>query len=241
MTLPQRIKKSLIRKLLPIPFESRHAEYSAISCADDADSQASDRLFNIALQSIEAAKKISLDSLAGRRDCNPELLNLWPGEHYRLLAGITRVLQPKCVVEIGTASGISALAMKQTLPKGARIVTFDIIPWALAPEISLEKKDFEDGSLLQYTDDLTQPEDFAKHQELLAQADLIFLDAAKDGVMEQRFLDLMGTLTPKTQPLLVLDDIRVWNMLRIWKDIRRPKLDLSSFGHWTGTGLVDWS
>jgi hypothetical protein len=40
---------------------------------------------------------------------------------------------------------------------------------------------------------------------------------------------------------LVFDDIRIWNMLRIWREIVRPKLDLTSFGHWTGTGIVDWT
>lgn len=38
----------------------------------------------------------------------------------------------------------------------------------------------------------------------------------------------------------LFDDIRVWNMLAIWRGIRRPKLDLTSFGHWSGTGLVDY-
>jgi len=40
--------------------------------------------------------------------------------------------------------------------------------------------------------------------------------------------------------LLVMDDIRFWNMLAIWQDIARPKLDLTSFSHWSGTGLVEW-
>lgn len=43
------------------------------------------------------------------------------------------------------------------------------------------------------------------------------------------------------QPILVFDDIRAWNMLAIWREIRMPKLDLTSFGHWSGTGLVDWT
>jgi hypothetical protein len=30
-------------------------------------------------------------------------------------------------------------------------------------------------------------------------------------------------------------------MLAIWRRIRRPKLDFTSFGHFTGTGLVLWA
>ena len=42
-------------------------------------------------------------------------------------------------------------------------------------------------------------------------------------------------------PIVMLDDIRLWRMLSFWQDIPRPKLDLTSFGHWSGTGLVDYA
>jgi hypothetical protein len=41
--------------------------------------------------------------------------------------------------------------------------------------------------------------------------------------------------------LVVFDDIRVMNMVATWRRIARPKLDLTSFGHWSGTGLIDWN
>ena len=50
--------------------------------------------------------------------------------------------------------------------------------------------------------------------------------------------DLVGV---KKNTLLVFDDIRLWNMLEIWREIRHPKIDLTSLGHYTGTGLVDWN
>jgi hypothetical protein len=40
-------------------------------------------------------------------------------------------------------------------------------------------------------------------------------------------------------PIVVFDDIRVWNMLAIWHDLRWPKLDPTSFGHWSGTGICE--
>jgi hypothetical protein len=33
----------------------------------------------------------------------------------------------------------------------------------------------------------------------------------------------------------------LWNMLDIWYHLDKPKLDMTSFGHWSGTGLVQWS
>jgi hypothetical protein len=39
----------------------------------------------------------------------------------------------------------------------------------------------------------------------------------------------------------MFDDIHLWNTLGTWRRISRPKLGLTSFGHWSGTGLVDWN
>ncbi len=38
----------------------------------------------------------------------------------------------------------------------------------------------------------------------------------------------------------MFDDIRLMNMVEIWNNLAKPKLDLTSFGHWAGTGLVSW-
>jgi len=44
----------------------------------------------------------------------------------KLLTLLCRMLRPQTVVEIGTYSGYSALAMAAGMPKGSRIVTFEI-------------------------------------------------------------------------------------------------------------------
>ena len=67
----------------------------------------------------------------GRLSSEPRWFETWPGEHYRLLATITRLLEPRCVIEIGTFTGMGALALKQELPPGAIVHTFDISRWKL--------------------------------------------------------------------------------------------------------------
>jgi len=57
---------------------------------------------------------------------------------------------------------------------------------------------------------------------------------------ERRFLELLGAVQFRTPPIVVVDDIRVINMIEVWRGIARPKMDLTSYGHHTGTGLVDW-
>ena len=41
--------------------------------------------------------------------------------------------------------------------------------------------------------------------------------------------------------ILIIDDIQFLNMIDFWRAIASPKLDISSFGHWSGTGIVDIS
>ena len=119
-------------------------------------------------------------------------------------------------------------------------MTFDVLEWISFADTCLLPEDFRDGRLVQQTDDLSDPAVTAKYRDLLVGADIIFLDAAKDGIMEQRFIDNFRTISFRKKPLFIFDDIRVWNMLKIWRQIPMPKLDLTSFGHWSGTGLVQW-
>lgn len=51
----------------------------------------------------------------------------------------------------------------------------------------------------------------------------------------------LGQITTKSNLVVVFDDIRKLAMLKPWWGMKRPKLDLTSFGHWSGTGLVEWN
>jgi predicted O-methyltransferase YrrM len=171
----------------------------------------------------------------------PPLVMVWPGEHYRLLAAIARATRPRRIVEIGTASGLSALAMLPALPDSSRMTTFDIVPWRHFPNTCLTPKDFDTDKLRQVVSDLGNMANAIEYAHELREADLIFVDAAKDGRLERNILANLAAVGLKTGILLVFDDIRFWTMLKIWRDIECPKLDLTSFGHWSGTGLVEWT
>ena len=245
-----RVLARFLPRLVPNLVRARHMEPSMLFSVEDDLSQPSEFLISLSLQAIRNAIRVRLDDLDARWDevtsrgvSEPYLRpSRWPGEHYRLLAGLTQALKPKLIVEIGTGGGLSTLAMKQHLDKGSKIVTFDIIDWrAGRPFNVLQTRDFEGGALVQYLDDLSVPATFAKHSELLRHANLVFLDGPKDGSMERLFLDNLRTLSFDSKPVvLALDDIRLWNMLGIWRSISAPKLDLTSFGHYCGTGLVEW-
>jgi len=232
--------KKLVKFLMPSPINVRHSEYSMLYSADDDFSKPSERLINVSLESVKCAQKLSISDIAERAK-SEKYIETWPGEHYKFLAGLVQYLKPKLVIEIGTAKGVSSLAMKKFLAVDSKIVTFDIISWKDYPGGNfLKEEDFADGRLIQYTDDLSSKNGFQKHADLLKNADLIFADAAKDGTQEQLFINNFKTIQFKNSPIFIYDDIRLWNMLKIWREIAMPKLDITSFGHWAGTGLVEW-
>ncbi|MFA6400834.1 MAG: hypothetical protein WCX31_04295 [Salinivirgaceae bacterium] len=241
----QKIKlaKKIIDRLMPPPVRAEHWEYSCIFSAKDDNSVVSKNLLDIVFETILLAPKIDLSDLTSRfnfEPINPDP-TIWPGEHYKLLAAFVKAKKPKIIIEIGTSIGTSSLSMLKYLAEGSVIYTFDIIPWDKLEKTLFNKTDFETGALVQFTDDLSLKENYIKHIKLFEMADLIFVDAKKDGIMEQVFIDLFNETRFDKNPIVFFDDIKNWQMLKIWRDITHPKLDLTSFGHFTGTGIVEWN
>lgn len=181
-----------------------------------------------------------MKSISERITAGPRWPDVWPGEHYKLLTALVQVTGARSVIEIGTFTGLGSLALLQSLPADGRLTTFDIVQHDEIDGSVLTESDFASGQLRQVIADLTADPDFEANKDVLAEADFIFVDAAKDGSQERTFLRRFEQVSFRNGPLVMFDDIRVYNMLQIWRDITRPKLDLTSFGHWSGTGLVDY-
>jgi len=122
------LKRRLIGPHLPVfPVEARQVEYSAILTADDEPARPSERLMDLALGAVQRARSVSMAAVTERMKEPPFYPEIWPGEHYKLLAGLVLEMRPEVVIEIGTAAGLSALAMGQYLPEGSRLFTFNIV------------------------------------------------------------------------------------------------------------------
>ncbi len=232
-------KKKKMKDFLPPAVTVEHGEYSMILSSHDENAFPTDTLIETSLQAISAARSIDLADLSKRLFFPPYYPNIWPGEHYKLLCGFVEFLKPKIVIEIGTATGLSSLAMKKTLKKDSQIITFDLFSWEDDKNTVLEKKDFEDKRLIQYVDDISQQPTFNKYTSLLKESTMIFIDATHDGVLEKILLDKLSTIEFLNTCYIIFDDIRVWTMLKMWREITFPKLDLTSFGHWSGTGIIE--
>jgi predicted O-methyltransferase YrrM len=191
------------------------------------------------LEAAKEARNISLEVVVARATSRQQaiLLQQWPGEHYRLLAGLVRALSPHQIVEIGTATGMSALALLSTASDHAQLTTYDLLAWKSFQDTVLMDHDFG-PRLQQRLADLSRPDIFDRESETLGSADLIFIDGPKDGTFETLATSSIIKVLAGRPAILVYDDIRVMNMVQFWRDLPLPKLDATSLGHWSGTGLA---
>ena len=205
------------------------------------DFKTSDYLVSTISDAIKIAYKLELK--CGKKNLSDsKFLNEFPGEHYKILSSIVKVTNAKEVVEIGTYTGLGTLCIKEGLNPLGKITTYDLISWdKLGIESHFTDDDFKDGSIKQILGDLSENNFFEENIETLNRSDIIFMDAPKDDNFEYKMLKKFLKLEPKIGKLLILDDIKFINMIDLWRSIKSPKFDLSSFGHWSGTGIVDLS
>jgi predicted O-methyltransferase YrrM len=226
----------------PPPIEARDCYRSMIYTAHDLKPAPTKRLIDVTLAAVREIVEGRVDlSEVAKRPKVPDWYTAWPGEHYKLLAGLMRVLRPRNVIEIGTFSGLSALTMRNAMPEDGRLATFDVVPWKQIDGTHFQEQDFADGRLRQEIADLSNPAVLSQHRELLESADFMLIDAPKDGVFEYRLIEHFQTMKFRNCPIVLWDDTRLWSMLRFWRILPWPKMDVTSFGSWSGSGLCELS
>ncbi len=231
-----------MKLLLGPPSSAPTSFWSPVTPDLSVSSKPSAQLLSLGLLAAQEAIATHLPMSIGRaeRASSPyaEWIAAFPGEHYRLLAALARVRQPALIIEIGTYLGASALALLEATNSNTRIITYDVVPWRRLEGTLLEESDFVDGRLEQRIGDLADTSFWASQSEVIARADLLFVDGPKDGVFEPHVVPKICDLRRTREALLVLDDIHYPEMLSTWGSVPPPRMDLTSFGHWSGTGLA---
>jgi predicted O-methyltransferase YrrM len=220
-----------------VPLRAMHYELSVVSPLDEATGSSTPEILRLGLQAAQAAMEIDLRHLHDRSTTAKQYLSTFPGEHYHLLAALVQCVNPSRVTEVGTFTGLSALTMLTALGPGAKLTTYDVVPWDQIDDSALRQQDFASGQLEQRIGNLADTQYFHANEDVLLSSDLIFVDGPKDGRFEPDFVRLLLATKRDKPALVIFDDIRLWNMLRVWADLPLSKLDLTSFGHWSGTGL----
>tara|TARA_B100000989_G_C19486118_1_gene447528 strand:+ start:587 stop:1390 length:804 start_codon:yes stop_codon:yes gene_type:complete len=161
------------------------------------------------------------------------------GEHYRLIPLIINLINASQVIEIGTFRGASAKSILKNT--SAKLHTFDIQSWDKFNGTYLNNDDFKNNLLKQTISDLSLEKEFKKFSEELLETDFIFIDGPKNYNFEKTFLSRLFKLYSrhrKKEIFILMDDVKLSTMAKIWQSINHPKCILDMVGHWSGSGLI---
>jgi predicted O-methyltransferase YrrM len=227
--------------LLGAPPGGGGALWSAVGPELTHAHRVSSELLDLVLTVAARAREVTFPEIRERAGAVGSPYGGWsetyPGEHYRFLAGLAACTSPNLVIEIGTLTGASALALSAGAPS-ARVVTFDVTPWDEFPDTLLCHGDFASGRLQQIIGNLGEDSCWDRYVPLFEEADIVLLDGPKDGVFESIMLDRLAGVRTRTGFVLVVDDIKFPEMIDPWLAFCHPKIDVTSFAHWSGTGVA---
>jgi hypothetical protein len=155
-----------------------------------------------------------------------------PGnQHFKLLAWLSLQFRNVDIFDIGTHRGASSSALAYN-PYN-RVLSFDI---------SLSKLARRKTNCEYYEQNLLDIEVLKTWEDRILESPLIFLDTEPhEGIMEYNFYSWLKKKNYKG--ILIIDDIWYFKNMRdnLWSKIELNKYDLTHVGHWSGTGMVDFS
>lgn len=158
---------------------------------------------------------------------NSKFFNLEAGkEHYRLLAYLAEQIDSDLLIDIGTFYGFSAMALSRS---NKQVITYDVCDWIPDNlENSVKNKENVVCKITDCTNDM----------DTVTKSTFVVLDIdPHDGKGEREIIQSLKMNNFKG--VLFLDDINLnKDMKDFWNEIELPKFDLTSYGHWSGSGIV---
>ena len=218
----------LLRKKIPLLPRNWVTSYTALSSGSPKQKPPSDLL----LQLIQLISNSMLYYDVKHYTMNDK----FPGEHYYLLRILSKELKRKFWLEIGTYNGESAYHILHN-NDDVKLVSFDILP---IQDFS-NRHFFNNNNFTQIISDLSQNDNFLKYESVIKNSDVIFLDGPKNVKFEKNFLKLLSKIEFRPGTILIMDDIKTRNLIGLYSRIISPKIDVSTFGHFSGTAIIDLS
>ncbi len=152
---------------------------------------------------------------------------LGPGkEHYPLLAHLAMQCEPgDIIVDLGTHVGMSALALAYN--EHVKVISYDLVDLIQTEEPSAKTCPNIDLRIMNCKHDVAT----------LLQAKIILMDVdPHDGIQEKEYIELL--MKHEYKGIVLCDDIYLDAMKPFWDWVPLKKLDISHYGHWSGTGAI---
>jgi hypothetical protein len=172
-----------------------------------------------------------------------DLSHLWPyahssqfqyfnlnsgNEHYKLLASLSyQFPNNSTIIDIGTSTGHSALAL--SINPNIKVITYNIgdeVP-SIENQMSIKNKNNIEIRIKNCIKDI----------DILLNAPFILLDTFHDGSFERELIQVL--LCHNYKGIVMCDDIKLnKEMVDFWNWVPLKKIDVSNYGHWSGTGMI---
>lgn len=149
--------------------------------------------------------------------------------YYQWLACLMKLVKPKQVVELGAAAGISTILMATEMPKDSKLISVDIDPslaWKWMPD--------EYPQVIKVLGDDLDLKIYPKDVDL-SKTDIWFIDSLHT---EQQLRAEFELYRPfwKKGAIVVLDDIKIPGLDKVWSEITEDKCETTIPNHYTGFG-----
>lgn len=147
-------------------------------------------------------------------------------EHYRLLSHLSWQFPPgTTLIDIGTSCGFSSLALAHN--PDVKVVTYNIEDHIGTQVCSARHKPNIEHRIQNCLEDI----------DLLLQAPLIMLDTAHEGDFEREVI--LALRNHNYKGIVICDDIYLNSaMIQFWNWVPIQKVDITPYGHWSGTGMI---
>jgi hypothetical protein len=143
-------------------------------------------------------------------------------EHYKLLAYLSTCFDNILISDIGTYHGCSVLALSYN--QANRVISFDVSRMSKLVNVP---KNIELQIIAE--DEFVSPD--------ILSCGLIMLDTTHDGTHENQVIEYL--IANNWKGVLILDDIHHFpEQNKLWESITQEKEDLTTAGHWSGTGII---
>ena len=153
-------------------------------------------------------------------------------QEYHLYSYLSTLFNNTVILDIGTFNGRSAVSLSHN--ESNKVISYNVVDDIKNPNHRIYTKPNIEFRIKDVVEDLTP--------EFLSNVRLIILDIDHFETAETRIIQKLEEC--RFSGILLLDDIHHPHpimrdcMQRLWNKLPYRKLDITKYGHWSGTGMV---
>tara|TARA_Y100000816_G_C26108204_1_gene589888 strand:- start:4916 stop:5509 length:594 start_codon:yes stop_codon:yes gene_type:complete len=156
-------------------------------------------------------------------------------QEYRLYSYLSTLFNNITILDIGTLNGRSAISLSHN--ENNKVISYDIRDGIKNLNHKIYTKSNIEFRIKNVLDDL--------NKEFIKNIKIIMIDIDHFYIIEKMIIDKLKEL--EYDGIILLDDIihpspkEFEAMQKLWNEIQDEKYDITKYGHWSGTGLINLS